>query len=126
MKRSWLGLVLLVVLLVGSLLCAWQIGRSHEPIAEAVRQAGAYAMANDWTKANALAQDARARWEIRWDFGGAFVDHAPMEEVDLLFARLGVYGKTKNSQFFAAACAELEQALKAMGESQRLSWRNLL
>ena len=126
MKRSWCGLVLLVVLLIGSLLSAWQLGRSQKPMAESARQAAAYALANDWQKANALADEARAQWEMRWDFGGAFANHAPMEQVDLLFARLEVYGKAKNSQFFAATCAELGQALEAIGEAQSLSWRNIL
>jgi len=126
MKRSRWGLVLLVVLLIGSLLSAWQLGRSYQPMTDAARQAAAYALANDWEKAGALADEARALWEKRWDLGGALANHAPMEQVDILFARLEIYRKAKNSQYFAAVCAELGQVLEAIGEAQRLNWRNLL
>lgn len=125
MKRCWWGLVLLVVLLAGSLLSAWQMGRVHKPMADSARQAAAYALVNDWEKANALAQQARAEWEKRWDFSAAFANHAPMEQIDSLFARLEAYGKAKNSHLFAAVCADLGQALESIGDAQGLNWWNI-
>lgn len=126
MKRCWFGLGLLIVLLAGSIFVTWHMGRSHEPMAEAVTQAAERALTGDWGNAEALAGKARASWEKNWGISAAFADHEPMEEINGLFAQLEVYAASRDSLGYAAVCAQLRTALEAMGDAHGFVWWNLL
>ena len=63
MKRSWIGLGLLGVLLVAGLLVTWAMVRFHDPIAADLTAAGEQALAGNWVQAEALSQKAADCWE---------------------------------------------------------------
>lgn len=126
MRRSWIGLVMLLVLLAAALLVTWAMDRIHEPIAQELEQAVDYALNGEWNKARTLAADAGAAWKKWAHFRGCFADHSPMEEVDADFARLEAYSAAGEESDFAASCAELARKVKAMGEAHGLSWWNVL
>lgn len=126
MKRGWIGLGLLAVLLVGGLLVTWRMDRCHDAIAQNLDDAADSALAEDWTAAAALAQQAKHDWETGWNFSAAFADHEPMEEIDSQFAQLAVYGSARDGISFAAVCAQLARQVEAMGDAHGLTWWNLL
>lgn len=126
MKRGWIGLGLLLVLLAGGLLGTWGMTACHEPMAEDLEKAAAYALLGDWNRAESLAQTARADWEACWQFTAIFADHAPMEEIDGLFAQLEVYEDVRDAVPFAAVCKELSREVQAMGDAHGLNWWNML
>lgn len=126
MKRCWIGLGLLIVLLAGSIAVTWRMGRCHEPMTEAVTQAAERALDGDWGNALSLTEKARASWEKSWGISAAFADHEPMEEINGLFAELEVYAKARDGTGYAAVCAQLRTALEAMGEAHGFVWWNLL
>ena len=126
MKRSWIGLALLLVLLAAALLATWAMTRIHEPIETDLKQAAAYAVQGDWVNADLFFCRAKETWE-KWDhFRACFADHTPMEEVDAEFAMLEMYCLTRENAAFAAGCRELAKKAADIGEAHGLVWWNVL
>jgi hypothetical protein len=126
MKRCWIGVVCLVLLLMGGLYVDRVMGRSHAPVSQDLDRAAECAMAEDWTGAEAFTDRARENWEKNWHFSAAFADHEPMENIDALFSRLTVFVAAREKEEFGALCRELSRQVKAMGDAHDLKWWNLL
>ena len=126
MRRFWIGVIVLGVLLVAGAVIAWGMDAVHQPIARQLQQAGTAAMAEDWDTALQDAAAARERWKRCWRFTAAFADHTPMDEVDGLFAELDIYAQSREQEHFAATCAHLAKLAEAMAESHSATWWNLL
>ncbi len=126
MKRFWQGIVILAILLIAGILIAASMDTVHTRISDTLRQAADTAMAGDLDKAVSMAADARAQWDRYWRFTAAFADHTPMDELDGLFAEMGVFAEAGDIPHFAVTCAHLAKAAQAMADSHSLSWWNLL
>lgn len=126
MKRGWIGVVLLLALLAGGVLSVWLMVELHDPLEGILEQAAEAALASRWERAEVLSREAQTRWEENWHVSAAFSDHAPMEEIDGLFAQLEVYRGLQDAASFAALCRELAREMKAMGEAHVPNWWNLL
>lgn len=126
MKRFWIGLVILAVLLAGSCLIHTALVRIHDPIADDLKLSAAAALTEDWDTALDLAHHAAVRWEQYHRFTAAFADHTPMDELDSLFAELKIYARQRENPHFSATCTHLSYMASSIAESHRLSWWNLL
>lgn len=126
MKRLWIGLSILALLLTGSFLIHAALARIHNPIAADLEQAAAAALNEDWATALDLAQHATVRWEKFHHFTAAFADHTPMDELDGLFRELKIYAGMRENPHFSATCTHLSFLATSIAESHRLSWWNLL
>ena len=124
MKQSWLGAVLLVLLLVAGLTVTERMAKIHDPIAASLTAAGEAALADDWEKAVFLCAGAERFWQDNRFFRACFADHEPMEEVEDSFAQLKIFLRTREATAFAATCADTAQKAKAMGDAHGLSWEN--
>lgn len=125
MKRSWLGFGFLLVLLILSLLVTWVMSEIHKPVVQSLELAADSAIREDWAEARFQAASAGTSWE-KWDrLRRCFADHTPIEDVEALFAQLGVYGTVEESADFAAACRELARRVEAVGEAHGVSWWNV-
>lgn len=126
MKRSWIGFVLLLVLLLGSSLTTLAMVRIHEPIEEHLQQAADCAMEEDWIRAGLFFREAESKW-LQWEhFRACFADHNPVEEIDAAFAMLQVYCTARDSVAFAGGCRDLARKTAAVGEAHEPVWWNLL
>lgn len=126
MKRLWVGIGCLTVILAMGIFLSLAFGKLHGPLAEDLRQAGALAEAGDWESARALSSRCRTDWERYRNWVSAFADHEPVEEMEARFARLEVYAAAREQADFSALCAQLAAMAEAMGDSQRLTWWSLL
>ncbi len=126
MKRFWIGLCILALLLAGSAAICIGMQRVHTPIAEDLALAADAALSGDWERAEALFRRADARWEKYYRFTAAFADHTPMDEMDTLIEESEIYAAKREQPHFAAACAHLSVLAAAIAESHTLSWWNLL
>ena len=126
MKRGWIGLILLGCLLLGGVLSSRYMTREQETLAQAVEAAAQDARAGQWESACRRLRETRHAWNRGWKKTAVFADHAPMEEINGLFAQLEVYGRRREILSFSAACAELKCQLEAMADAHKLSWENLL
>ncbi len=122
MTRFLLGVGLMLSLL-GIGIFVWQAAESiHEPVSGLLVQAAAAADAGDYEKARSQAIEARSLWETSRHASAAFSDHAPMDEIDGLFAQL----ESESGTELAALCRRIASLISAVAEAHTLSWWNLL
>ena len=126
MKRIWIGIVLLVVLLAAGLGIGKFMEQAHVPVARDVRRAGELALEGQWDKAKALASRGQGQWEKKRPVTASVADHEPMEEIDGLFAQLKTYEKIRDPGAYSGACAYLASLLEAMSQSHSCKWWNLM
>ena len=125
MKRSWIGFILLVTLLLGCLLVTNRMVKIHEPIESKLLQSAQTAMEGNWQQAQDLFHHAEADWKEKAHFRGCFADHSPVEEVDAAFAMLQVTCAARDPVAFAGGCRSLARQVAAVGEAHELVWWNL-
>lgn len=126
MKRLWIGIGLLAVILVMGLWSASRLRDIHTGISEDLTNAAAAAQDGQWQQADKLARQAQQKWRDSWNFSAAMADHTVLDEIDGFFAQAEVYRKNRNGVDYAATCARLANAVEALQEGHRLTWWNLL
>jgi len=126
MKRSWIGFILLLVLLAAGLFSTWRMTSIHEPIEVYLSQSAHWASQEDWESAELFFQKAKTNWKKTEHFRACFADHNPVEDIDAAFAMLEVYCNAREETAFQAACRDLARRVAAVGEAHELVWWNLL
>lgn len=125
MKKAWIGVGVLLVLLVSGIVTMVIMDRIHSSLARDLLQAAALAE-EDWGQAKALADSARADWERYEHLTAALADHEPLEEMDALFLQLQVCMRQDKQLAFSLTCARLAGIARRLSESHCPSWWNLL
>ena len=125
MKRSWIGFILLIVLLLGCLLVTKVMAYIHEGVESRLLQTARMALDGNWYQAEDLFQRARRDWEKNSRFRSCFADHTPVEEIDAAFAMLEVTCAARDPVTFAGGCRSLACQVAAVGEAHELVWWNL-
>lgn len=126
MKRFWLGVGLLLILLAAAIAVTLVMDSLHGPISERMLQAAEAAGADDFETANRLVAQAKSDWDRYRNFSATVADHEPMEQIEGLFAAAQFYGFFHENEDFSATCARLSALIQAMGEAHGFSWWNLL
>lgn len=126
MKRGWYAVALLVLLLILGLLASGHVRRLTEPVAEQLTLAAEAIRQEDPETAGQLLAEARRQWQKNWVFLAAMNHHGPMEEIDSRFARAEALLECAELREFTGCCAELEEMIRALGESHALRPENLL
>lgn len=126
MKRLWVGVGFLIVMLAVAICLTGLFDRIHTPLSEDLQKAADLAMMEDWEKATALTRQARADWKKHREFIAAVADHEPLEKMEYLLDQLLVYAQLHRAADFSATCVELAALADAMLESQSLTWWNFL
>ena len=125
MKRLYIGIVLLAVLLVLGIVLTVSFAALHNPLSDRLLQASRIA-GDDLHQAAALAGEAKLQWDQWRRFTAAVSDHRSLEQIDAQFARVAVFARLDQPAEFAATCAELSRLLSAMADSQQVTWWDLL
>jgi len=126
MKRFWIGLVILMIILLLSTVMTVVMPRVHLPISQQLSDASQAAQTENWAQAETLAMEALSRWEAFRGFTAAMADHAPMEQIDSGFAQINAFLQRRDPNEFSAACATLARLVQAMADSQTFTWWNFL
>ena len=126
MGRFWLGCGILVSLLALSIFLHLSGESTHTAISHDLDLAADAILNGNISKAHQLEHQAYQTWQKRWCGTAAATDHAPMDEIDSLFAALEMYRKNGDHSAFAAYCARISILVEAVGECQTITWWNLL
>lgn len=126
MKRLWIGVGLLLILLALGIGTTVFAVRTHTGISQTLQQASEAALAGKWAQAKALSMDAKTKWENYRKGTAAIADHEPMEEIDDLFSQMEVFLKTRQQIPLSACCASLSVLIEAIGEAHAINWWSLL
>lgn len=122
MKRLWIGIGLLSVLLLLGLLPEFLLVPRQERIARGFSQAAELSCRGQYDRAVNVAGQAAQIWHQQRDLVAAVTDHAPVEQMQLLLLRLE---QAEDPEAFADLCAQLSAAADAIAESHRLNWWSL-
>lgn len=125
MKRSWIGLGLLVVLLVISLAVTGFMTRIHEEMALDLRQSAECALLGDWDNVQLFLRRTNRSWETWGHLRACFADHGETEKIDAALASVEIWRQSKDAVAYRAACAALIKQVEAMGEAHKLTWWNV-
>lgn len=126
MRRLWIGIVLLAVMLAGGIGMLLFSRDFYEDFSAALQQASDAAQAGDWAQAGALTEKATAQWKHHQHFLASFTDHEPVEEVSMLLSRLELFRNARLTVDFADTCQSLCHLCEAIDESHSLKWWSLL
>lgn len=126
MKRFWLGVGILAVLLAAGIGLSIGITAVHSGLARDLDAACEAVQKGDWDTSVTLAESAKTSWMRCRRFVASFVDHEPLEQMDRLFSELEIYRHQQLPTDYAAVCTHLSHLSEAIGESHALTWWNLL
>ena len=126
MARGWLGVGILIFFLVLGFATTSVMDDAHTTTEKMLSLAAEKVLAGDFQGAVTLGFEAKSRWEKHWNGTATVADHAPMDDVDALFAEMEIYAKTQEIPHFAAVCKELSQRIQAVAEAHRFKWWNIL
>ena len=99
MKRFWIGISVLAILLASGWVVACFMDRCHAPIGDALVEASQVALEGQLAQASQIAQRAQKQWLHCRDFTAAFADHSVLEEMDALFAEIAVCAAAQDIDF---------------------------
>lgn len=125
MKRSYLGLVILGLLLVLGLLSCRMLLKTA-PLAKTLEEAAACAQGEDWESARALFEAAKECWNRRGKLMAALTDHEPLARINEQFAQAGAFIRSREPREAAASLNQLALQLKSLTDAHRLTWWNVL
>lgn len=126
MKRLWIGVALLGVMLAAGVAMLLFSRNFYEDFSGNMEAAADAALTGQWAAAEELARQATAQWGRYHRFFASFTDHEPIEDVKLLLMKLELYQKARLSVDFADTCHALSQLCEAIDETHSLNWWSVL
>lgn len=125
-KRFYLGVGILAFFLILGLVISMIVLNTGTPLSQQLAQASQEALSGDLETGISLAVQAKTQWEASWHSTAMVADHAPMDEIDSLFAQMEVYAQAGDRLHFGSYCARLSELVQAIVDAQRLNLWNLL
>ena len=126
MKRMWVGLCLLLVLLMLGITTSILMPALHLPVAEDLHLASRCALSGDTRQAVSAFRSARQRWEKYRDITASVCDHQPQDDMDALFAEIAFRAETGQWAEFGAGCARLAVMAEDMAKLHGISLPQIL
>ena len=126
MKRLWIGVVLLGIMLAGGIGMLLFSHSFYDEFSETLESAADAALSGQWSEAEKLSRQATMQWRRHHRFIASFTDHEPIEDVESLLRKLELYQNTQLPVDFADTCRTLGQLCKAIDESHSLNWWSVL
>ncbi len=126
MKRLWIGVALMALLLSGGIWEFRWLETTYKPAAAAMEQAENMAQDRDLDGAAALTRSVQRTWNAKKHIAAAFVPHDIIDEIECLFAQLELYQIGGDTTAYAVGCTQLSMLLAALGEVHIPTWWNFL
>ena len=126
MKRLWLGVAILGVLLAAGILACCLSESTHSKTSRLLTEAAGYGAAGEWSAAKKAFSSAKAAWQTAREATAAITDHGPMEEIDRYFVQCQTCLEFRDPAAFCMCCKSLSVMVQAIGEAQSIKWWSLL
>lgn len=126
MKRLWIGVALLVLMLVGGIAMLLLSHNFYTRFSDTLEAAADAALSGNWSDAEKQAREATRQWQRYRRFLASFTDHEPVENVQQLLTRLELFQNAHLTVDFADACKSLAHLSEAIDESHNLKWWSVL
>ena len=125
MKRLWIGVGLLAVMLVSGILVPEFLHGCHDAVVTDLDRAAETAMAEQWAETEEFLHRAEEKWQKKRPVTASFADHEPMDDIDGLFEQLKIFARARDPVAFGSTCVYLSSQLKALGDYHEFSLWNL-
>ena len=126
MNRLWIGIAILFLIVAFGAGIWWGSAVFFHDFSREMAAAGEAAVAENWALAAQKAEKCRQKWDACRPLWASVTDHAPVEQIQLLFFQLELYEKQKLTTEFAACCRSLSKEAEARSESHGLAWWSVL
>lgn len=126
MKRFWIGISILALLLVSSVGVIVCLDRTMSQITDDLRLAQSAAASGDLEAAQKAVAAARQRWEHNRPLAACLANHGPLELVNQGFQELEVWARAGDSAQYEALCCILGQQIEALVQEVTPYYYNIL
>lgn len=126
MKRLWISVVLLLLLLGGSLFNAWYAKELTDAMGEQLRLAQQMTEAGRWEQALTLTQEVYDQWESRHFYLHSTMRHSDTDQILRGFRTVLEYLRLQEPDQYNAANADLITQLELLAEMEQPSVVNVL
>lgn len=125
MKRGWMAVVLLGLMLGLAAWHTWTLGSLTETLGAILERSELMAESGDWAGAEELTRQAQARWRERDFHLHVTLEHEVVDEIDVSFAETLEFLQCQEAGEYSAANARLRTQLELLGEMERPVLENL-
>ena len=126
MKRLWIAVILLVLLLAASLGNGWYAQELTGGMGEQLKQAQAHAELGDWDRARALTRQVYEAWQDHHFYFHTTMRHSDTDQILRAFRSVLEYLELHEPDQYNAANADLITQLELLGEMEQASVANVL
>lgn len=126
MKRFWIGLSILILLLAGGIGAMVSMDKAMSQVTDHLRRAQQAAAAGDLEQAERWAQDAQQSWGKSRPLAACLAEHGPLELVDQGFSELEAWAGAGDCAQYEALCHILEHQVQALVEEETPRYYNIL
>lgn len=126
MKRVWIAIALLLVILAGTLYHDFYVNQLIGEITGLLEQAEVQAEQGEWASAEESAQLATHRWEERDAYLHVMLPHEQTNQIHTGFRQVAEFIQCREAAEYFAANACLITNLELLAEAEQLSLKNIL
>ena len=126
MKRLYIGVCVLLILLLLGLFISLATEYMYTPVSQLLEEATQAALSDNFAFATQKMEEAKKLWEHYKAATATVADHTPMEEIDHMFSEAHIYAKSNDTPHFAACCAQLSVMVRDMADAHSMNLWNLL
>ena len=126
MKRVWIAVGLLLVILAGTLAHSFYISGFTEELIGLLEQAEEYAEAGDWAAASECSRKAHQLWDGKETYLHLLLRHQDTDEIYLSFCEVEEFLECEEGGEYSAANAKLIAGLELLTEAEQLTLKNIL
>ncbi len=126
MKRLWIAVALLVLLLVASLINAWYVQSLTEQMASRLEQAQQLTREDQWDQAKKITDQVQEDWQSHHFYFHTVMRHSDTDQILRSFGAVLQYLELQEMDQYAAANADLVAQLGLLAEMEQASLVNVL
>lgn len=126
MKRLWIAVGLLAVLLSGTLLNAYYSQILSDQLTDRLGQAQALARTSQWDQAQSITRQAYQDWQNHHTYLHTFMRHTDTDRILQAFHSVLQYLELQEMDQYASANAELITQIDLLSEMEQVSLVNVL
>jgi len=126
MKRLWIGVVLLGILVILGFGTSFGVSQVQRPMEKALQEAGKAALSGRWSEAEVLGRGAKEQWDTWYPFLASVTDHNVLEIIEGQLAELDAWYQKQRAAEYAAACYRIAALTRELADTHSTDWWNLL
>ncbi|MBO5727534.1 MAG: DUF4363 family protein [Oscillospiraceae bacterium] len=126
MKRLWIAVAILLVMLGSTLGNSWYIDRTVSDFLNQLSAAHKQASTDNWERATQLTRQVVDHWQHHDFYFHVMLPHDDIDQIHLTFQEVEEYLELEEADQYNAASARLITQLGLLAEMEQLNLKNIL